>query len=277
MTAYQKVADRIVSILQSCDNEWELPWRKVSILTAPRNAISGKAYRGINHAVLSAVAFQEGYEHNVWLTYKQAKQLGGHVSKGEHGIPVIFFKMLEVRDPNARPGEMSSGDKTIPMARSYTVFNVAQCGGLTVVAPSSEATTSTDILAWAQQFTAINFGGDRAFHHRASRTIQMPHRSQFQSDDGFHATLLHELIHWTGAEVDRDKPDYAFEELVAELGSVFLCEHFQIGYKIEHHASYLKSWLGALKDDPKYIYKAAKLAEQAADYLVGAHSIAEAA
>ena len=89
--------------------------------------------------------------------------------------------------------------------------------------------------------------------------------------------MLHELIHWTGPEVDRDKSEYAFEELVAELGSVFLCEHFQIGYKLEHHASYLKSWLSALKDDPKYIYKAARLAEQAADYLVSAHPLAEVA
>jgi antirestriction protein ArdC len=213
------------------------------------------------------VSFQEGYEHNVWLTYKQAKQLGGNVSKGEHGVPVIFFKMLD--------REKDGKEVQIPCARYYTVFNAAQCEGLTIVAPSSENTDSTDILAWAEQFATIGFGGDRAFHHHGK--IQMPHRSQFNSDDGFHATLLHELVHWTGPAVDRDKPDYAFEELVAELGSVFLCEHFQIGYKLEHHASYLKSWLSALKDDPKYIYKAARLAEQAADYLVSAHPLAEAA
>jgi antirestriction protein ArdC len=87
----------------------------------------------------------------------------------------------------------------------------------------------------------------------------MPHLSQFTDQAAFDATLLHELIHWTAPDVHRKKDDYAFEELVAELGSVFLCESLGIEYKIEHHTSYLESWLKALKDDPKYIVKAAPL------------------
>ncbi len=264
-TPYRKITEQIISTLEECDaNGWEMPWRQLGGGLAA-NAISHKHYHGINRLILGMTAYEEGYSDSRWVTYKQAKDLGGSVRKGEKSTRVIFFKPLEVADKR-------NPDKTtiIPLARYYSVFNVGQCEDLRIEPVSNEATIETDVLALARSLTTVNLGGDRAFHMPSTRAITMPHLSQFTDQAAFDATLLHELVHWTAPDVDRKKDDYAFEELVAELGSVFLCESLDIEYKIEHHASYLKSWLKALKDDPRYIAKAARLAEKASEYLLAA-------
>lgn len=264
-TAYQQITEQLVGMLESVTVDSELPWRRVASTGTPRNAVSHRPYNGINHAVLGLTQFAVGYSSPYWVTYKQAQQLGGNVRKGEKGTKVLFFKMLEK--------ERADGTTdNIPMAKGYTVFNVDQCEGIEIVGSTREETTTSsgEIFDWAMQIARIEFGGNRAFYSPSEHYIQMPHRTQFHNDEGFHATLLHELTHWTKRDLERDtKGDYAFEELVAELGATFLCEHFGVRYALEGHASYLKSWLGALKGDPKYLYKAAKLAEQAAQHLIG--------
>jgi len=262
-TPYQKITEQIIATLEACDaNGWEMPWRQLGAGLAA-NAVSHKNYRGINRLILGMAAYENGYSDPRWLTYKQAKDLGGNVRKGEKSTRIIFFKPLKVADKN-NPGKTVS----IPLARYYSVFSAEQCEGLRIEPSHNESTLETDVLALARSLTTVNLGGDRAFHRPSTREITMPHLSQFTDQAAFDATLLHELVHWTAPEVDRKKDDYAFEELVAELGSVFLCESLGVEYKIEHHASYLKSWLKALKDDPRYIIKAARLAEQASEYLL---------
>ena len=264
-TPYQKITEQIIATLEECDaNGWEMPWRQLGGGLAA-NAISHKHYRGINRLILGMTAYKHGYSDPRWVTYKQAKDLGGNVRRGEKSTRVVFFKPLEVADKR-------NPDKTviIPLARYYSVFNVEQCDDLRIEPVSNESTVETDVLALARSLTTVHLGGDRAFHMPSTRAITMPHLSQFTDQAAFDATLLHELVHWTAPDVERAKDDYAFEELVAELGSVFLCESLGIEYKIEHHASYLKSWLKALKDDPKYIVKAARLAEKASEYLLAA-------
>lgn len=256
--AYQAITQQIIDMIDGLEHDFELPWRKAGFSGLPMNAVSRKPYNGINSIVLSLLGWKHGYETPFWLTFKQAKQLGGSVRKGEKGTKVMFFKILE----------KENGDE-IPMARYYTVFNIAQCEGLQIIGSTERHTTeATNIVEWAQSFARVRFGGDQAFYMPSQHRIQMPHRSQFRSDDGFHATLLHELTHWTMKDLGRDaKSDYAFEELVAELGSVFMCQCFGISYELEHHASYIKIWLKSLKDDPRYIIKAARLAQKAADHL----------
>ena len=262
-TPYQKITDQIIAMLEECDARgWEMPWRQLGGGLAA-NAVSHKHYRGINRLILGLESYKQGYSDSRWLTYKQAGDLGGNVRKGEKSTRVMFFKPLEVADKR-------NPDKTvtIPLARYYSVFNVSQCDDLRIESTNDESTIETDVLALARSLTTVHLGGDRAFHNPSSRAITIPHLSQFTDQAAFDATLLHELIHWTEPDVERVKDDYAFEELVAELGSVFSCESLGIEYKIEHHASYLKSWLKALKDDPRYIVKAARLAEKASEYLL---------
>ena len=261
-TPYAKVTEQILATMQDCDaNGWEMPWRTLPLGTS-RNAVSKRNYSGINRLVLCLLGLEHGYSDPRWITYKQAGELGGNVRKGEKSTRVIFFKTLDIKDKDTQK------DKTIPLARYYSLFNVSQCDGIELKPLSNESTIQTDVLTWAQTLTTVHLGGNKAFHVPSNRSITMPHLSQFSDQSAFDATLLHELVHWSAPDVDRAKDDYAFEELVAELGSVFLCESLGIVYKIEHHATYLKSWLKSLQDDPKFIAKAARLAEKASGYLL---------
>ena len=87
---------------------------------------------------------------------------------------------------------------------------------------------------------------------------------------------LHELTHWTGHPSRLARPlgrrqgidAYAYEELVAEMGAAFLCAHCGIPGRTEH-ASYIDSWLDALRRDKRLIFVAAGTAQKAADFVLG--------
>ena len=219
-------------------------------------------YNGINFVQLSMMP---GSTHN-WLTYKQAQSVGAQVRKGSVGVPVIYFSPLEVTD------KVTDEVKKIPMLKHYTVFNADQIDGLELPAPAQrteiEAIESCEAFIKRQR-AVIKFGGDRAFYTPSLDYIQLPERNQFKSTGDYYATALHELSHWTGHEsrLNRDFKNkfgseaYAFEELVAELGSAMLCAHNKIDGQLQH-ASYIENWLQVLKSDPKNILKASALAQK---------------
>jgi len=119
-------------------------------------------------------------------------------------------------------------------------------------------------------------GGARAFYRPADDEIHMPDRERFENAENFYAVNLHELTHWTGhaSRCNRDLKGrfgddaYAMEELIAELGAAFLCAETGIQGRVEHHASYIKSWLKVLKSDHRAIITAASKASQAARFLI---------
>jgi antirestriction protein ArdC len=210
-----------------------------------------------------------GSTHN-WVTYKQAQSVGAQVRKGSKGVPVIYFSPLEVQD------RVTNEVKKIPMLKTYTVFNADQVDGLELPAPTertmNESIASCEAFIKAQR-AEIKHGGNRAFYVPSADYIQLPELDQFKSSADYYATSLHELSHWTGHEsrLNRDfsgrfgNEAYAFEELVAELGSAMLCAHNKIDGQLQH-ASYIASWLKVLNDDPKNILKASALAQKILDY-----------
>src|SRR5678815_190007 len=117
--AYQIITDRIVGPWEKGVVPWQRPWRGGEQM--PRNLISQKEYRGVNVFLLHAMMYESPY----WLTFNQAKSLGGHVKQGEKACPVVFWKWLDVDDP-----ESPKGTKRVPFLRYYSVFNVAQCEGI---------------------------------------------------------------------------------------------------------------------------------------------------
>jgi antirestriction protein ArdC len=240
---------------------WVKPWHSHGV-DAPYNPIAKRYYNGINFVQLSMMP---GSTHN-WVTYKQAQSVGAQVRKGSKGVQVIYFSPLEVQD------KVSNEVKKIPMLKTYTVFNADQVDGLELPAPTErteiEAVESCEAFIKAQR-ARIQFGGNRAFYVPSLDYIQLPELDQFKSTPDYYATALHELSHWTGHEsrLNRDFKNrfgseaYAFEELVAELGSAMLCAHLKIDGQLQH-ASYIDSWLKVLKDDPKNILKASALAQK---------------
>jgi len=283
---YSVINDRIMALLDKGVVPWRRPWRNTTGSTDPVNS-RGRAYRGLNRLVLAAVAMLEGYESRVWLTYRQAEALGGKVRKGEKGTAVIFWKQLEVADPEAEGGK-----KTIPMLRYYTVFNFDQTEDVKL--PKALTTKSAEPVEHdpIEAAEAIVRGmpnppkvtekaSDRAFYVPLFDAVTVPLRSQFENVEEFYSTLFHELSHSTGhesrlnrkgaAEVSHQfgSAPYAKEELVAEMANAFLSAEAGIDpMTLENSAAYIASWKKALADDPKVLVQAASQAQKAADYIL---------
>lgn len=279
---YQDVTDTIVRQLESGARPWRKDWVSDTGTGMPRRAC-GKRYRGINVLLLWASSMAGGYRSSTWMTFKQAIALGGAVRKGEKGTGIVFFKQLTVADRADPTGE---AEKKIPMLRGYTVFNVDQIDGLparflpAAAAPLPYGPKQRAELAEAALRSSgadIRESGDQAFYVPSQDYVNMPTFDRFHTAGGYLATLAHELCHWTGhsSRLDRAQlnafgsKDYAFEELVAEIGAAFVGARLGIvGDHIDNHAAYLAHWLTALRSDKKMIFKAASLAQLAADMVL---------
>jgi antirestriction protein ArdC len=230
--------------------------------------------------MLGISAFSKGYETNYWATYRQWKELGVHVRKGEKSTVGIFFKKLVKEDDDGK-------EKAIPMIKAFRVFNSAQVEGWEP--PVKENQGEAERIDNAELFVGntgaeISHGSSGAFYVPNEDKISMPEIGAFIATDHSSATesyygcLLHELGHWTGAKhrLDRDlsgrfgSEKYAGEELVAEMSAAFLCAHLGVSLTPRaDHAQYLNSWIQKLRDDKRAFFTAASAAQSAADYLRG--------
>jgi antirestriction protein ArdC len=283
---YQEITTQIVSELEKGVRPWLRPWSADHMLgrvTMPLRH-NGVAYRGINVITLWLTASAKGYCAPVWMTFKQAIDLGGGVRKGEKGSLTVYADKITRTETDRDSGDETSRD--IHYMKGYTVFNVEQIDGLPahyypMPAPRAEALPR---IERAESFFAglkaeIRHGGDQAYYAIGSDHIQLPPFEAFRDAESYYATLAHESTHWTrhASRVDRSfgqkrfgDDGYAMEELVAELGAAFLCASLELTPELrEDHASYLDHWLTVMKTDKRAIFTAASHAQRAADFLQG--------
>lgn len=293
-SVYEKITAKIVADLEVGVRPWMKPWNTehaAGRITRPLRA-NGIAYRGINVIMLWMTAVERGYAAPIWMTFKQALELGGCVRKGEHGSLVVYADTITRTERNEQTGE--DAEAIIPFMKGYTVFNVEQIDGLPEHFHARADALVLDPLeriARAESFFAatganVISGGDRACYSVTHDHIRMPPFEMFADAESYYATLAHECIHWTRhpTRLDRDfgrkrwgDEGYAAEELVAELGAAFLCADLALTPEVrDDHASYIASWLKVLKDDPRAVFTAASHAQRAADFL-NAFSAATAA
>jgi antirestriction protein ArdC len=281
---YQRVTDRIVADLERGVRTWTKPWNAehaAGRISRPLRA-NGQPYRGINVLMLWGAAMEHGFMAPIWMTYKQAAELGGQVRKGEKGSLVVYADRITKTVINEETGE--DEEAAIPFMKGYTVFNVEQIDGLPAHfhAPAIPPRSTLERIASADAFfsaigATVRHGGDRAYYAQASDHVQMPPFESFRDAESYYATLAHELTHYTKnpSRLDRDlgrkrwgDDGYAREELVAELGAAFLCADLGLALEPrEDHAAYLASWIAVLKDDKRAIFQAASHAQRAADFL----------
>lgn len=274
MNAYDRITERIIGLLEQGTVPWHKPWTAKT--GWPRNLITKKPYRGVNVFLLMSMS----YESPFWLTFHQASELGGSVRKGEKSCPVVFWKPLKVKD------DKTDEERKIPLLRIYNVFNVSQCEGLKTI-PAAEdipviAIRPAEIVAGMPNPPVIKHSMARAFYSPSADEVGMPDRERFDSEAGYYATLFHELIHSTGHKSRLHRTTlventgfgsdpYSREELIAELGSAFLCGYGDIVDRtIANSAAYLEGWLKQLRNDRTLIVQAAAQAQKAADYIIGA-------
>ena len=198
---------------------------------------NGIPYKGINVVMLWSASVVKGYACPLWLTFKQALELGGNVSKGETGELVVYANRITRTETDAKGEET---EREIPFLKGYTVFNAEQCEDLPAhyyAKAEPPALTPMQRIEAADRFFAatgadIRHGGTRAFYAEGPDYVQMPPFETFRDAESYAATLAHELTHWTkhdkrlARDMGRVKwgdEGYAREELVAELGCAFLC------------------------------------------------------
>jgi antirestriction protein ArdC len=290
-TVYEIVTERIIAKLEQGIIPWRRPWHAESGL--PRNLVSGGEYRGVNVFLLAC----QGYESPYWLSFKQARELGGSVKKGEKATPVVFWKWVETQQADPETGLPAT--RRIPLLRYYSVFSITQCEGvrhrrlLELVGDSPKPFTpiahAEAIVTAYPSPPSIHHGGKQAFYRPADDAVTMPPRETFETPESFYSVLFHELIHSTGHSSRLARPgvtqpirfashEYSREELVAEMGASFLRAVAGINSEplMTNSAAYLQGWLRALRKDARMLVIAGAQAQKAADWILGKKAAEEA-
>ena len=293
---YDEVTKTITGLLEEHQQSWERPWIAFGLDNDhARNPATGQYYRGVNQFLLSHKLLKKGYLKNMWLTFNQVKTKGGLVNKGEKSTTVIFYKTAYagrdkkyIAPETARKmdkGQLKeNGITTVPVLRLYRVFNVLQTTGLKgdwyeVVEQGPlrpfEKDERAENLIWSTGAKVEVIRSNNAFYDRTRDRVVLPLREQFTGTEPFYATALHELGHWTGHRSRLDRPhgksfggpDYAREEMVAELASAFCCATLGFSKTITNNTAYIRHWLAILNRDNRAFMKAAAQAQKAADYI----------
>lgn len=274
---YKETTNRIIRELEEGTPPWVKPWKHSHVRgigMLPSNLVTGRLYSGSNILLLWMTASLRGYSSLQFCTYKQANDMGARVRKGEKSCNVLFTKRTTKED------EETGDQKATTIVKVYSVFHVSQLDEVPDRYLHEQA--PLDLEPTPQKFRDfisssgmdVRFGFNEACYIPSQDFIKMPAFGVFDSEEAFASTLLHESCHWAGHESRLNRKlstkfaskEYSFEELIAELGSAFLCA--RLGYQPQTQtASYLQSWLKVLKEDSRAIFTAASYAGQAADWI----------
>ncbi|HEX3651888.1 MAG TPA: zincin-like metallopeptidase domain-containing protein [Rhizomicrobium sp.] len=276
-TAYDVITHKIVEAVERRAGRFQMPWHASHWMALPINVATEAYYRGVNVLSLWLDAQAKKFPTSHWASYRQWLSLGAQVRRGERGSVVVFYKAIEADGDREEPARF--------VLRTFRVFNAAQVEGWT--APEAAPLPRFEIDEQVDAFVAavgarVRHGFATARYRSDLDDIEMPSPAWFRDTEtssasqSYHAILLHELVHWSGAShrIGREfgkrfgDETYAFEELIAELGAAFLCGAFGIANEPRpDHAAYVQSWLKVLNRDRKAIFAAAAKAQEAVEYL----------
>jgi antirestriction protein ArdC len=280
---YSEITSQLIASIEADPGNPALPWRRSSgPLFMPVNALTKNAYDGINVVSLWVAAESNGYVAPVWATYRQWAELDAQVRSGEKSSLVIFYKQFEAQpDPND-----ADDDGKRRVARASRVFNAAQVDGY-AVPDAPEPLGPVERIEAADPFVSasgarIEHGGDRAYYRPSTDHIQMPSEDAFcgtasmSRSEGYYATLVHELTHWTGTKhrLDREmgKRLQTTRTRLKSSSRRSAQRSFALSLALPRkraadHAQYLAQWLKLMKDDSRAVFTAAAKASEAASYL----------
>jgi antirestriction protein ArdC len=286
---FQQITDSIIELLETHQANPDTPTRWINTDTLAYNSVSNYCYTGINQLFLSYVCNKQNRELNSWLTFNQIKALNGKIKKGSKGMQVIFTSHMYLTSKNVNITKMIQAlirdNKDVSkidfvkksFLKQYYVFNVADVENLPskyYTSPVIDSLDDTDSITSIDELiyntgAKINFLGNESFYNIKTDIITLPIPSKFHTSEDYYSVLFHELSHWTGAEnrlnrnFNNDKYSYAFEEIIAELSASFLMFHFNLNSYIKTQANCIEFWIKAIKEDPKFIIKAASKAQEA--------------
>jgi len=287
----KKVTEHLIKQMESDDNsKWLKGWTNKSFQN-----LDGHKYSGMNLFWLSMIdggfLDDKPRDRKIYGTYLQWKAKGLQIKKGSKAIqmlkPIIGSKDVEVETPTGT----ETATKHYKFFSTFNAFNIEDVDGDVSKwdnIDNPKNLSEVDISTVAETFinntqaTIKHVSGGNAYYVPSQDFIFMPEKSDFiktknaNATEGYYGTLLHELTHWTGAsnrcnrklEGWKGSTSYAFEELVAEMGSAFLCNQLGISASPRtDHAKYLKSWVQCLKDKPNALMNASGLANKSLIFL----------
>lgn len=285
---YTIVTERIIEQLEKGTVPWRQPWTSAGI---PKNLISQRAYRGMNVMLLAML----GYEQNLFLTFKQLKDLGGSVKQGEKSHLVVYWNYIERHQAAIERNDDTSEEmmaKKVPLLRYYTVFNVAQCEGIPSIYLEKEEhnwspiESCDELVQSMPKCPKITHREQRAYYDPLKDVVNMPKYNSFDRPEAYYSTLFHELVHSTGHRSRLNRKGllemtefgseaYSHEELVAEIGTCYLQSYVGVTSEFEQSAAYIQEWLWRLKNDSRFIFSAASQAQKATDFILAPPDVAE--
>ncbi|GHV30716.1 hypothetical protein FACS1894167_12000 [Synergistales bacterium] len=301
----QEFTKKIIATMERGEAFRQRPWTSPNI-GLPYNTKTERRYNGVNIAYLAVAAMEKNYADPRRMTFKQAQGEGYSVNKGEHGTKIEFYteydpsgtkkgaEFLERKIQEMTEGGASQEDiekmlegQTVFIAKTYSVFNASQISG---IEPLTIETPEQAEFRYHERAEAIidncgvpiQYGFKTAGYSYSRDVIQIPNREHFKTSEDFYSTTLHEIAHSTGhsSRMNRDglgksfgSPEYAMEELRAEMASAFVFQEIGMSLSpedmekhIEGHAAYTQNWLASLQNDYKEFYKAVRDAAKIADY-----------
>lgn len=289
---HEQVAEKLIDQLEKGTSLFQQPWveDKRPAFSIPLNPTTGKNYRGMNALWLS----MQPYEDPRWMTLKQANTLKLKIPKDTKATMITFWKNSEERPVLDAAGQEVKDEKgrvkkesvrlEKPVNANAWVFNAEQIPGMPPLKetlqkfrPNYDWTPVEHAEAILTASNAsIKFGGNDAFYAPEPDFIQLPEKRQFPTATQFYAVALHELGHWTGHEDrlnrimtgDFGSPEYAREELRAEIASLMIGSETGIGHYFGQHAAYVENWIKALKEDPYELYRASADAQKISDFVM---------
>jgi antirestriction protein ArdC len=273
----EAITNELIKSLEENKGMWSKEWK---VMGVPMNAETKRAYTGINFLILSIKQMAKGYKSCKWITMNKCNALGGKVNKGEKSTMITYYSMIESKDAEGNT-------KKFPLLKSYLVFNIEQ----TTLADNENfkeelkeldnTLMNNDIESLLKEYTKVceirHLIQDKACYTPAWDNITMPVREQFNNLHAYYSTALHEIAHSTGHEKRLNRTlktifgseDYALEELIAEISSMFLLSHYGVDNTAikDNNIAYVNNWIKVLKSDPYFIFKASKQANNVFDYL----------
>ena len=292
---HRRVADALIQQIRRGTAPWTRAWEPGG-RALPANLKTGQPYRGGNSIWLASTAQRRGYADERWGTYRQVRDAGGQVRRGEKGCAILYWQFEArqlVRNGEGEPQVDANGrpvyeTRPLPSPRvyQYTVFNAEQCDGLPA-RPARPGAAAWDRHEELERVLAASgaqveqTGSDRAYYDLPRDRIVLPYRERFPTAPAYYQTALHEYGHWTGhpdrlnratlrqgTEEGFHSAAYAREELRAEISSMMTGDRLGIGHDPGRHAAYVGAWIKALKEDPREVYRASRDAQEMSDYLL---------
>ena len=282
------IRDNLVEQLENNPKKWDEMFRNKNM---PSNAVTGKHYNSTNFFNLNWVANQNNYSQNLWASYLDWSKIGAKIIKGEaHKAKVLYYGTFK------KENEKTNKEDVIPFLKATPVFNIAQVDLSECKVKFDNSDNVNKVVSIQEIDNFVNDTGveikhtndGRCYYAKTTDYIHMTNKENFiktsygDETSNYYSVLFHELIHSTGhaQRLDRFKDNdkkfkdnaqqsYAFEELIAECGSIMLCQKFNLEKTIrEDHALYIKSWIQALKNDVKFLTSSLTRAYKATDYLL---------